>query len=276
MTQAQSCKSKQYELPAPFAGVFSEQVSQDVGFGATKRKHKAVSFWYVERDEDGETFIQPLNKEYVPAGKKRRISCQDLLAKFHPEPGVYTEKVLPKLKELTKTVARADRHRKKGELYSAEYEYGNALKIDEDNIRANFGLGLTFLTRGESEKARGTFEKIVSLEAAFQAEHKHLFNDFGIKLRENKMFQESLEYYTRALKLCGLDDHLLFNISRVHFELQNFNKSYAFLLKSLKINPDLEEAKRFKAYLLKRNPGLAAMDEPVEDAAKESAKSMNG
>jgi tetratricopeptide (TPR) repeat protein len=260
MNKKQSNKPSDCSLPTPFAGVFSERSNKIVGFGGTKKKEKMTTYWYVERDEEGETFIQPLNANHVPTGKKRRIACEEVLRKFHPEPGVYTSKVLPQLREMEAGVNRGDRHRKKGELYSAEFEYDTTLRVDEDHIRANFGLGLTYLERGETKKASVTFNKIVTLEDAFEAEHKHLFNDFGIKLRENGMYDEALQYYTRALDLCGWDDHLLFNISRAHYEKNNLNKSYAFLLKTLKANPDLEEALKLKAHLLKKKPGLASMD----------------
>ena len=32
-------------------------------------------------------------------------------------------------------------------LVRPEMEYGSALRVDEENIRANFGLGLTYLER---------------------------------------------------------------------------------------------------------------------------------
>lgn len=254
-------------LPAPFVGVFSEHSSRTVGFGGTKRKEKVTSYWYVERTEDGETFIQPVNTNFAPTGKKRRIACEDVLRRFHPEPGVYTGKVLPRIREIEASVDRGDRHRNKGELYSAEFEYDGALRVDEDHIKANFGLGLTFLERGETQKAHRTFEKIVKLDEAFQEEHKHLFNEFGIKLRENGMYDQAVEYYTRALELCDWDDHLLFNIARAFFEKENLDSSYDFLNKALEVNPDLSEAKRLKSYLLKRNPGLAAVEEAKEFAA---------
>lgn len=247
-------------MPAPYVGVFSEQSVKIIGFGETKRKEKSISYWYVERDENGDTFIQPVNANYAPTGKKRRIACEEVLRKFHPEPAVYTSKVLPQAREMDACVNKGDRHRKKGELYSAELNYECALWIDEDHIRANFGLGLTYLERGETRKAQNTFQKIVKLEDAFQAEHKHLFNEFGIKLRENGMYDEAIAYYSRALELCGLDEHLLFNIARAHYEKQNLKESYGFVNEALNTNPDFFEAKKLKSHLLKKEPALASGD----------------
>ncbi|MFN2342740.1 MAG: tetratricopeptide repeat protein, partial [Desulfonatronovibrio sp.] len=136
------------------------------------------------------------------------VSKDEILEKFSPEPEFYTYTVFPKMRELNKTIARADRHRQKGEGYSAEFEYNNALNVDEENIRASFGLGLTYLERGDKDKANNIFERLVKLDAAFEKEHKHLFNDFGINLRKQEMYAQALEYYSRGLELVENDENL--------------------------------------------------------------------
>jgi len=126
-------------------GVFSTQTLVKIGTGTTQRKTVQKSYWMAKELDNGEIEIQPLNRNYVPSGPKKVISKEEFLEKYVPEPEFYTYTVYPKMRELTKTIARADRHRMRGETYSAEFEYKNALKIDEENIRANFGLGLTYL-----------------------------------------------------------------------------------------------------------------------------------
>ena len=233
-------------------GVFSTQTLMKIGTGTTQRKTVQKSYWFAQELEDGRIEIQPLNKNYVPSGPKKVITKEELLEKFIPEPEFYTYEVYPRIRELNKTIARADRHRIRGETYSAEFEYKNALKVDEENIRANFGLGLTYLDRGDTEKAQNIFERLVKLDAAFEKEHKHLFNEFGIKLRKNKMYKQCLEYYQRALELAPEDDHLLYNIARCYFEMKDYNKCKEYLEKSLELNPDLEEAKKFMEFLQKK------------------------
>jgi len=179
-------------------GVFSSQNLVKVGTGSTQKKTIQKMYWYVNQLDDENVEIQPLNVNYVPSGPKKIVPKDEILEKFSPEPEFYTYTVFPKMRELNKTIARGDRHRKKGESYSAEFEYNNALKVDIENIRANFGLGLTYLERGEKEKAQDIFERLVKLDAAFEDEHKHLFNEFGINLRKQKMYQQALEYYTKA------------------------------------------------------------------------------
>ena len=89
----------------------------------------------------------------IPSGPKRKIPKDEFLQKFSPEPEFYVSTVFPKMKELSGTITRGEKHRANGELYSAEFEFGQALKVDEENVRANFGLGLTYMERGEKNKA---------------------------------------------------------------------------------------------------------------------------
>jgi hypothetical protein len=128
-----------------------------VGTGTTTRKTIQKAYWFVEENDDGSVMVQPLNSNYIPSGPKRSVSIDEFLERFAPEPEFYMQTVYPKMREVNKTIARADRHRKRGESFSAEFEYNNALTVDEENVRANFGLGLTYLERGDNSKANDTF-----------------------------------------------------------------------------------------------------------------------
>ncbi len=230
-------------------GVFSTQTIQKVGTGTTTRKTVKKTFWFVREVDDDIVEIQPLNVNFIPSGAKKRVAREDFLEKFSPEPEFYISTVYPKMKELDETVVKGEKHREKGETFSAEMEFGSALKIDEENIRANFGLGLTYMDRGEDKKANDIFNRLVKLDAAFEPEHKHLFNEFGINLRKNKMLDQSQDYYKRAMELVQDDENLHYNIARVFFEKQDYKQCVAHLHQALKLNPELEEARKFLQYL---------------------------
>lgn len=236
----------------PIKGIFSTQEVKQVETGTGVRKSVQKSFWFVE-ELDGKIEVQPLNANYIPSGKKRFINIEDLIARFQPEPEFYVNTVFPKMQELADTVDRADGHRSNGENFTAEFEYGNALQVDEENVRANFGLGLTYLDRGETSKANNIFERLVKLDAAFEKKHKHLFNEFGISLRKNKMTKQALEYYDRALELSGGDDHLFYNIARAHFEKKDYARCVDFLLKAINSNPEFDVVLKFFSWLLEKD-----------------------
>ena len=167
---------------ADVRGVFSTQEVRRVGTGTTTRKTVQKTFWFIEQNGK-DIDCQPLNTNYIPSGPKRKITMDELIAKFSPEPEFYLNSVFPKMQEMQRNVDNGDTHREKGENFSAEYEYSRALKIDEENVRANFGIGLTYLERGDNAKAQDIFQRLVKLEATLEPEHKHLFNEFGINLR---------------------------------------------------------------------------------------------
>lgn len=131
-------------------------------------------------------------------------------------------------------------------------EFNTALNIDEENIRANFGLGLTYLDRGDDTRANDIFERLVKLDAAFEPEHKHLFNEFGINLRKNKMYEQSVEYYERAMELSESDENLHYNVARAYYEKELFAQAFKSLTRALELNPGFAEAEQFRRFLLEK------------------------
>lgn len=252
MSQEQSAQAKQAakDFQEHIRGVFSSQEIRKVGTGTTTRRTVVKTFWFAEEEPDGKLYVQPINSNYVPTGSKRYVSRDELIEKFSPEPEYYIQTVYPNMRKLNETIDRADTARGKGETFSAEYEYDNALVVDVENVRANFGIGLTYLSRGETDKAQNIFSRLVQLEGAFAEEHKHLFNEFGINLRKNKMFQEALEYYQRALKLSKRDENLYINIARVYLEIKDIPHVVEFLGRALALAPQSEVALKFQSWLI--------------------------
>ena len=255
-------------------GVFSTQEIRRVGTGTTTRKTVQKSFWFIE--QHGKVIeCQPLNTNYVPSGPKRKITMDELLAKFAPEPEFYLNSVYPKMQEMQRAIEQGDDRREKGETFAAEFEYSRALKIDDDNVRANFGIGLTYLERGDADRAQDIFERLVKLDGAFEPEHKHLFNEFGISLRKNKMLEQSLEYYKRALELTQNDENLHMNMARVLLETKDINGCVDHLLKALEISPRHETSLKFLAWLIQNKLVPADRIDGVRSALQAAAKGAN-
>ena len=249
-------------------GVFSSQEIRKVGTGTTTRKTVAKTFWYVEEEEDGRIYVLPINSNYVPTGSKKYLSRDELLEKFSPEPEFYIQSVYPKMRELNDTIDRGDKAREKGETFSAEFEYDTALKVDEENVRANFGIGLTYLTRGETDKAENIFELLLHLDADFEEERKFLFNDFGINLRKNKMYDQALEYYLRAENLSRSDDNLFTNIARVYLEQNDIKNCIEYLVKALLMNKNNPVALKFLGWLEEKKKISPEQSQAIRDNLK--------
>ncbi|AMK12873.1 hypothetical protein AWY79_00615 [Pseudodesulfovibrio indicus] len=240
------------------SGAFSTQSVSRVGTGTTQRKAIQKAYWFVEEtdpDEDGNrvVLVQPLNNNNVPSGPKEPVLLPDFLANYNPELEYYQTQVYPRMRELKETLKRAEEQRDQGALYSAQFEFEAALDIDERNVRANFGLGLTYMERGETEKAGDIFKRVVTLDAAFSPEHKHLFNEFGINLRKSKLTDQAVEYYARALAISDMDENLHYNIARAYFERGDEADCRDSLKRALELNPNMEVAIRFLEFLDKKD-----------------------
>jgi tetratricopeptide (TPR) repeat protein len=246
--------------------IFSTQAIQKVGTGTTTRRtiQKDVLVRWREADV-GVLEIQPLNKNTF-LGPQTAHRPGRTARKILPGTEFYISTVYPRLRELNLVIHKGERHREKGEIFSAELEFGQALAVDEENIRANFGLGLTYLDRGETNKADDIFQRMVRLDGAFERSHKHLFNEFGINLRKNKMLDQALDYYQRAEQLAERDDNLMFNIARAFFDKKQYPKAMEYLQKALQLNPDHEESRRFAAFLTEK--GLAKAGPKPDPAAE--------
>jgi tetratricopeptide (TPR) repeat protein len=200
-------------------------------------------YFYACRVDNGDIFLQPLNKDYLPSGAKQPMEEQAFLARFQPEPLIYFNKVKPALEALNHNLEKADKLREKGKHKLAENKYQEALSIDPDNLRATFGLGVSYLDSNQLEKAGVIFEKIIGLDFAFAQDNKHLFNEFGIKLRKRHMFEEGLEYYHKALAYDPKDEHLHFNVARIHYDAGDYDKALEHLRNAANLNPDFAPAR---------------------------------
>lgn len=229
-------------------GVFSSRTGLGAG-QSSEREDVQKSYWFVQELDGGNYEVQALNSSDMPSGPKLTIDRERFLSNYQPEPEYYAYRVLPSLRKQSDRIERGEGHRHKEESYSAEYEFSVAVEVDEDNVRANFGLGLTYLDRGEVERAKDVFKRLIKLQAIYAPEHKHLFNEFGISMRKNGMYDHALAYYHRAEDLCDDDEHLFLNISRAYFEKGDIDGCVEYLKKSIALNAGFDEAGMFKSFL---------------------------
>ncbi len=229
--------------------VCSKRSTVTIGTGATVRKEDSTLYYYAKQIDDDLLALQSLNANWAPSGPAAEVTLEELITQYQPEVDMFLKKVKPVMKRIAKHVAKGDRHRAKGEPYSAAMEYTCALGLDEKNVRAMFGLGLTYLQYDQHEKAKILFEELIGLDGFAAPEHKHLFNQFGIELRKQKMHEQARRYYARAIEMCTTDENLFFNLARAFFEDGRIGEADRTLETCLGINPAHEEALRFKRYL---------------------------
>ncbi|MBF0513725.1 MAG: tetratricopeptide repeat protein [Desulfovibrionaceae bacterium] len=213
-----------------------------LGMGGTSKTAERLVYYYAEQAEDGALYVQALNGNFVPAGEKTPVEPEKFVERYKPEPLVYFNKVKPAMDELQHNLDKGEAHLKNNNPDKAEASFKKALAVNSENVKAIFGLGIAYLNGGKLEDAGGVFNDIMALNLAFDEEHTHLFNEFGIKMRKAGMLDKAAEYYNKAIKLNENDDHLHFNVARIFFELKNCEKARESLVKALEINPGFTEA----------------------------------
>ncbi|MCB2184797.1 MAG: tetratricopeptide repeat protein [Deltaproteobacteria bacterium] len=230
-------------------GIYLEVIKSKVGIGDTEKDSAMQNYWLVNSRHGSAVELELLDMNDQPSGYKELMEINRLKDGFIFQPYFEPNKVTPKQQEADRLAARGERHLEKQEYHSAEYEFKGALKLDQKNVRAGFGLGKTHLALGEEDKARELFKGLTTNEQMVDPRHKHIFNEFGIQLRKLGMYEEAVYHYRRAIKLSPDDEHLWFNMGRALCEGGSRETGISSLKKALSLRSDFEEAKNYLANL---------------------------
>ncbi|WP_237559946.1 tetratricopeptide repeat protein [Desulfohalovibrio reitneri] len=202
-------------------------------------------YWKGEEREGGQVAMQRLDRDWLPTGESALVPRERLFREYRLEPDVWYELV-------TLRVTKGDERRARGEAQEARIEYSRALSVDEENIRANFGLGLVYLSQGETDKADYVFKRLVDMDETFAPRHKHLFNEFGMALRKRGMLARTLRYYRRALELGRDDENLRFNMARALLEKGEYGEMFEHLRLALEGDPGHAQSRSLARHALER------------------------
>lgn len=231
-------------------GVYLESRSATLGVGETARQRQLDSYWSVQQIDEETVRIELLDMDDRPTGIKEDMEIEEFEKRFVFQPGhLESREARQKQTRVEKIVALAERHYQDEEYNSAEFEFSNALKLDEENVRANFGLGQTYVQMGELDKAREVFVRLSGIEAVFEEKNKHLFNEFGIALRKMGMYDEAIGHYQKALSFVADDENLYYNLGRACHQKGDRAAAVQWLRRALAINPDFAEGRAYLAHL---------------------------
>jgi len=228
-------------------GVFYEETTITLGTGHTQKTQRVKNYCLAEQLDDETVQVSFLGNEGQPTGIVVKTPYDEFLNKYTFEPD-YKIKTKEE-REHDKHVALAERHRSRKEHNSAEWEYTSALKIDPESIKANFGIGTLYMEMGQTEKAKSVFRKLSQVEAIFEEENKHIFNEFGIELRKSGMAEEALSNYLKALEISPHDEHLYFNIARLYYDAEDWEFALQWIEKCISFNPAFREARHFESLI---------------------------
>jgi len=229
-------------------GVYAKRGGGNVGTGTTRSAHQNLTYWFVRQISEENFDVQPLNIYHVPSGMREFVKSDTFLAEYTPEPGYYQTNTVPALRSLYEKVSKGEEFLQNGELDSAEKEFVKALMIDENNVEANYGLGEVYTEKQEFEKLIKVLKVLMGLEDAFSLEHRERLNSFGVRLRKNGHFDQAISFLEKALEINKSDDHILFNLARVYFDMKDIPNCKVRLSQALELNPDFAEASKFLKY----------------------------
>lgn len=230
------------EQPKMAPGYYLESIASKVGTGDTAKNARMENYWLLRGQEGEVVQMELLDLNEERSGFVELVPLEEFAKRFRHLPEFVPKTINLSQRQADRIAARAERHLDDNEFLSAEFEFSKAVKLDEENVRANFGLGKTYLALGETEKAAQVFRKLGAIEAVLEPENKHIFNEFGIQLRKMGLYAEAVRHYTRALNLSPGDENLWFNLGRALYEGGQKEKGRAVIKKALDINPKLNEA----------------------------------
>ena len=235
------------------SGYYIEEVKISLGTGATKRKTTGENIFLAEELPSGEVKLSLLNMAGKPTTITEVVGKEEFFQRCRPKtdcvPPDTTEK-FDKIKEKAdRHASRGNLHLRKKEFNSAEFEFQSSLKLDEEHVRANYGMVKLHLEKGEDAQAKEILGKLTSIEALFEDENKHVFNEFGIDLRRMKMFDQALDSYRKALEINSEDPILNFNMARALIDKKQWSEALVCLERALELKEDFSEAQKIAQLL---------------------------
>ena len=103
-------------------------------------------------------------------------------------------------------------------------------KATESTLRENFRQALLRLKRPrERQGALKALEQLAQTTEDICTAHKHMFRDFGVKLRQSALPELALLFNYRVVKLAPDDDHAHFNLARILCILEQYDEAAAHI-----------------------------------------------
>lgn len=239
-------------------GVYSLKQESDIGMGDTASRRETMTYWFARQTGPDRFDVQPLNIYHVPSGVVTHLDGPDFLRKYTPEPQYYRMYTVPALNSLARKLAEGEDMLSEGKLDDAEKAFIKALMIDEQHVKANYGLGTVYSEKKDLKKLAKVIGTLLNIEDAFSQEFREQFNSFGINLRRNRHYDAALKFYERALELDAMDEHVYFNMARAHYDKNALEECVNALDIALAINPDFAEARKFLEHCKRKMEGQGA------------------
>lgn len=199
--------------------------------------------WYAWDWDGGTVAVQEVSPEWEFIGSSKIIVRAELESRFS-----FLQEEPPQKPTLPKAPEKG--HRARTGIGDARTLDG-ILHLAEETARGDFASGVSALTLGDRQRAMFAFERPLEMEVPWRPRHKFMFSRFGVELRKLKIYGLALRHHIRAMELAPNDEHIWFNLARVHYAMGNWDKAMEYIQRVLDANPDLKEGRLFLEFLLK-------------------------
>ena len=225
------------QVRGDFLGVYSTRENRLVDGKAVVVK----CLWYAWGWDHGTVAVQEVSADWKLLGASKIIIRAELESRFSFEPNGPPEE--PRLPQ-----PPSRRQDEKTPIGDARTLSG-VLALAEEAARDDFSSGIKALELGDRKQAMFAFERPLQMDVPWRPMHKHMFSEFGSVLRKKKIYALALRHHTKALELAPNDEHVWFNLARVHYSLGNIDKALEYLQRVLKADPHMREGLLFMNYL---------------------------
>jgi len=208
-----------------------------------------VIHYYIEILENKTIALELVDDEGNPTGEivEQDLSADDFNEKYtscshHDCP--LAPKTIDEIKKkmADNRVAMGEKHLENGELDKAEDKFNRALVFEAGNLKAEFGVGKIRMAQNRKTEAEEIFKKISEANEIYDMANKHTFNEFGIYLRRQEMYEIAIQSYEKAITMDEKDVALYFNLGKAYAMKGEYQPGIEKLKEALAIQPDFPEA----------------------------------
>ena len=227
-------------------GVYSHSTKYEYRPGDEGSRYLNSTYWFVRKRDDEVYEVRPLDGNHIPSGVVKLVPKAEFLKYYTPELSYYQNNPLPCLLSLQEKVGMGRRMFNADRLDRAERAFIDAvLAPDREEGGEGNELEQVYADQRHFTRLRDMVDRLLNTDEEFRETERHRFNEFGIDLRKQSRYDDSIRYYTKALEVNEDDENLHFNIARAYHGKGRFDECRAHLGRALTINPEMEEAKGF-------------------------------
>ena len=238
-------------------GVYSLRKISAIGSGETMVDHKNVTYWYVRQMSEERFEVQPLSTQGLPSGIVKMVALREFIKTYTPEPFYYSEHPVAALENLAYKLLDGGEDVSPGALDGREYSALKAFMVGPFATPDSSSPEYEKEHRVLLESVRKVLGALLSRCVIAKYEHRVRFNRFGVSLRKDGYFDESIGFFAKALEIETRDENLYFNMARVYYDMGDYHECSKALGHALSINPDFVEASKFLRYIATKERSLS-------------------